>query len=61
MGLKGGGEIAQLVTANPGDRGINPVTAISLSCAAIHFLVIKGQLLSYHACMVWDVTDTLSR
>ena len=37
--MSGGGEIAQLVN-EPGDlsdRGPNPVTAITFSCAATHF------------------------
>ena len=51
----------------PGDRGMNPLSAITCSCAAIHsttgltYSIIKGQLLSYHAYMVWDVKDALSR
>ena len=49
--------------------GMNPVSAITFSCAAIHFIsqlriifsVINGQFLSYHAYMVWEVKDPLSR
>ena len=45
-----------------------PVRAITFSCTAIHFpqlcitySVIKGQFLSYHAYMVWEVKGPLSR
>ena len=45
-----------------------PVTTITFSCAAIHFpavyitySIIKGHFLSYHAYMVWEVKDPLSR
>ena len=51
--------------SDPGDRARILVTAITYSCAEIHFpavySVIKGQLLSYHAYMMWEVKDPLSR
>ena len=45
------------------DKGMNHVTAITFSCAAIHFttvtyIIIKDQFLSYQTYMVWKVKDT---
>ena len=56
---------------DPSDRGMNPVSAITYGCAAIHFptvytpgityIIIKCQFLSYHAYMVCEIKDRLSR
>ena len=45
---------------------VNPATAITFIGAVLHFpivyyRIIKGQFLSHHACMIWEVWDPLSR
>ena len=49
------------------DMGMNSVTAIAFSCAAIHFpivyitySIIKVQFLLYHAYIIWVGKDPLS-
>ena len=64
-----GGEIAQLVKAQGWwhwGQGQNLIIVITFSCTAIHFLlcltyiVIKGQFLSCHTYILWEVKDHFS-
>ena len=64
-----GREIAQLAyywVGDPAYKGMNPVTAITLSVLqsisplCITKCIIKGHLLSYHTSKVWEVINSLS-